>query len=59
MLEDSWLSPHFQVIGNRSTHFGLFDCSNGNSNSGSVKDISQLATATSSSCGTGGGCCWY
>lgn len=22
----SWLSPHFQVTGNRSVHYGLFDC---------------------------------
>lgn len=22
----SWLSPHFQIIGDRSVHYGLFDC---------------------------------
>ena len=27
MLEDSWLSKHFKVVGDRSVHFGLFDCS--------------------------------
>ncbi|KAK9806764.1 hypothetical protein WJX72_001784 [[Myrmecia] bisecta] len=23
----SWLAPHFQVVGDRSVHYGLFDCS--------------------------------
>lgn len=26
MVGDSWLSKHFKVQGNRTTHFGLFDC---------------------------------
>ncbi len=27
MLGETWLAPHFDVLGNRNTHFGLFDCS--------------------------------
>jgi SAM-dependent methyltransferase len=26
MVEDSWLTKHFEVIGDRNTHYGLFDC---------------------------------
>jgi len=26
MVGESWLKPHFRITGDRSTHFGLFDC---------------------------------
>jgi SAM-dependent methyltransferase len=26
MVGDSWLAPHFKIVGDRSVHFGLFDC---------------------------------
>lgn len=26
MVGESWLSPHFDVIGSRDVHYGLFDC---------------------------------
>lgn len=29
MVGESWLAPHFEVVGDRSTHFGLFDCGDG------------------------------
>ena len=28
MLEETRFATHFQIIGDRSTHFGIFDCSN-------------------------------
>ena len=38
MVGDTWLKPHFKVIGDMSTHYGLFDCSpvNGISNGDNV-----------------------
>eukprot|EP01026_Neomeris_dumetosa_P019877 TRINITY_DN1801_c0_g1_i2.p1 TRINITY_DN1801_c0_g1~~TRINITY_DN1801_c0_g1_i2.p1 ORF type:complete len:415 (-),score=47.41 TRINITY_DN1801_c0_g1_i2:372-1616(-) len=47
----SWLSPHFEVIGDRSVHYGLFDC---NSSSKIVSDnpASNIQTSPSD-----GGCC--
>lgn len=27
MVGESWLRPHFEVVGNTTTHYGLFDCS--------------------------------
>ena len=44
MVGESWLGKHFQVIGDRSTHYGLFDCSSGGG--GGLKDESG-----------GAGCC--
>ena len=26
MLEDTWLGSYFDVVGDRETHYGLFDC---------------------------------
>ena len=26
MVGDSWLGKHFKVVGDRSVHYGLFDC---------------------------------
>eukprot|EP00455_Lapot_gusevi_P052496 TRINITY_DN7992_c0_g1_i2.p1 TRINITY_DN7992_c0_g1~~TRINITY_DN7992_c0_g1_i2.p1 ORF type:complete len:185 (-),score=37.31 TRINITY_DN7992_c0_g1_i2:6-509(-) len=35
MLADSWLGPHFLIEGDRSIHYGLFDCTpSGSPNSG-------------------------
>lgn len=34
MVSESWLATHFQVIGNRDVHFGLFDCSGPASSAG-------------------------
>eukprot|EP01064_Diplonema_japonicum_P013835 TRINITY_DN2137_c2_g6_i1.p1 TRINITY_DN2137_c2_g6~~TRINITY_DN2137_c2_g6_i1.p1 ORF type:complete len:507 (+),score=144.54 TRINITY_DN2137_c2_g6_i1:59-1579(+) len=41
----SWLSPHFEIVGDRSVHYGLFDCS-------PVASASSSAPAPSP-----GGCC--
>eukprot|EP00899_Mesostigma_viride_P027361 jgi/Mesvir1/780/Mv17379-RA.1 len=46
MLENSWLRPHFKVIGDRSVHYGLFDCS----------PTAPKAQAVAAACGPGG-CC--
>ena len=26
MCGASWLAPHFEIIGDTNTHYGLFDC---------------------------------
>jgi hypothetical protein len=26
MVGDSWLSPHFKIVGDTKVHYGLFDC---------------------------------
>lgn len=26
MCGQSWLAPHFEVVGDTNTHYGLFDC---------------------------------
>eukprot|EP01060_Flectonema_neradi_P006976 TRINITY_DN1482_c1_g1_i1.p1 TRINITY_DN1482_c1_g1~~TRINITY_DN1482_c1_g1_i1.p1 ORF type:complete len:516 (+),score=99.79 TRINITY_DN1482_c1_g1_i1:69-1616(+) len=41
----SWLSPHFEIHGDRSTHFGLFDCG------------PSPVTAPAPSASAGGACC--
>jgi len=43
MVGESWLGPHFNLVGDRSVHFGLFDCS--------------PVTVTSGNGSTGGSCC--
>lgn len=43
MVGDSWLGKHFQVIGDRTTHYGLFDCA--------------PAPAAAGGGGDGGACC--
>lgn len=48
MVEETWLKPHFEVIGNRDVHFGLFDCS-----TPPVAVDGSADVAVSS----GGGCC--
>ena len=42
----SWLAKHFDVVGNRNTHFGLFDCS-----------PAPVAAAPDAPAGGGGGSC--
>eukprot|EP00470_Lotharella_oceanica_P008436 CAMPEP_0170179470 /NCGR_PEP_ID=MMETSP0040_2-20121228/17929_1 /TAXON_ID=641309 /ORGANISM="Lotharella oceanica, Strain CCMP622" /LENGTH=357 /DNA_ID=CAMNT_0010423583 /DNA_START=38 /DNA_END=1111 /DNA_ORIENTATION=- len=49
MVGETWLKPHFEVQGDRSTHFGLFDCS--------PVPSSGAATATEPAAAGGGGCC--
>lgn len=53
MLGETWLAPHFEVHGDRSVHYGLFDCNGGTANSMSA------AVEGGSACGpaSGGGCC--
>lgn len=49
MVEDSWLKPHFKVVGDRSHHFGLFPCGPGAAD--------PMAGVQAASCGPGGACC--
>lgn len=48
MVEDSWLKPHFKVVGDRSHHFGLFPCG---------PAPTAAAAVEASSCAPGGACC--
>lgn len=48
MVGDSWLGKHFQVTGDRSVHYGLFDCGD----SAGAVPCGPDAPAVS-----GGGCC--
>lgn len=48
MLTDTWLSKHFRVIGDRSVHFGVFECSTGSSSAPCVSD--NTANGKVSSC---------
>jgi arsenite methyltransferase len=34
MLQETRFAPHFEIIGDRNTHFGLFDCGDGQSSGG-------------------------
>jgi arsenite methyltransferase len=43
MLQETWLAKHFTVTGDRSTHFGLFDCS-------VAPPVIAVPTAQSGSC---------
>ena len=43
----SWLAPHFEVTGDRSVHYGLFDCGFG----------FDLTTPTAPPINTSGGSC--
>lgn len=47
MVGDSWLGKHFEVIGDRSTHYGLFACG----------PAPGAAAAPAADCGPGGACC--
>ena len=46
MLQETWLAKHFSLLGDRSTHFGLFDCAA----SPAAKTETQATRAP-------GGCC--
>jgi arsenite methyltransferase len=48
MVGDSWLGKHFDVVGNRDVHYGLFDCAP------AVASMPAPAAGTSAS---GGSCC--
>ncbi len=50
MLQETWLAKHFRVTGDRSTHFGLFDCSS------PPQQSAGTAAAEPSPCSTGA-CC--
>ena len=45
----SWLSPHFQVTGDRSKHYGLFPCG--------PTDTAGTSPTDPVACGPSGGCC--
>jgi arsenite methyltransferase len=45
MVGDSWLGKYFDVIGDRSTHYGLFDCGEG------------LSAGDAAGAASGGGAC--
>lgn len=49
MLGETWLAPHFEVIGDRSVHYGLFDCG--------PPPVAAPAASSSSSAPSGGACC--
>mmetsp|Transcript_4909 Transcript_4909/g.8981 ORF Transcript_4909/g.8981 Transcript_4909/m.8981 type:complete len:373 (-) Transcript_4909:121-1239(-) len=46
MVGETWLGKHFEIVGDRSTHFGLFDCAPLPEAGGSTEQASA-----------GGGCC--
>eukprot|EP00041_Stephanoeca_diplocostata_P032412 m.1037392 g.1037392 ORF g.1037392 m.1037392 type:complete len:427 (+) comp24143_c0_seq9:2498-3778(+) len=48
MVGDSWLRPHFNVVGDRSHHYGLFACG---------PEPATPSPASQNSAPTGGGCC--
>lgn len=47
MVGDSWLGQHFKVVGDRSVHYGLFDCGT----------PAAPQVAASEPVASGGGCC--
>ena len=54
MVGESWLGRYFDIIGDRSTHFGLFDCSS--------PAPTQSGGGAAAACGptldgVGGACC--
>lgn len=49
MVGDSWLGQHFKVTGDRSVHYGLFDCGVGTDTAVCADDGAANAS--------GGGCC--
>eukprot|EP01102_Stenamoeba_stenopodia_P005155 TRINITY_DN15665_c0_g1_i1.p1 TRINITY_DN15665_c0_g1~~TRINITY_DN15665_c0_g1_i1.p1 ORF type:complete len:385 (-),score=65.17 TRINITY_DN15665_c0_g1_i1:37-1137(-) len=51
MLSETWLKPHFQVVGSRDVHYGLFDCGSTNPTPPSTN------SSSSSSCSSSGSCC--
>lgn len=55
LSEPSWLAKHFTVTGDRSRHFGLFDCGTGGG-AAAAAPAAGAAAAASSGSGGGGGC---
>ena len=53
MVSESWLKKHFQVLGDRSTHFGEFDCRSGKTNQESSNSSKSMAANESGK----GSCC--
>ncbi|KAG2439076.1 hypothetical protein HYH02_006603 [Chlamydomonas schloesseri] len=53
MVGETWLAPHFTIIGDRAVHFGQFDCSGPKTTTGAGGSPSNSAGA----CGPGGACC--
>lgn len=51
MVGESWLKPHFQILGDRAVHYGQFDCSPAASSAPSAS-----TSASAGACGPGG-CC--
>lgn len=47
MVGESWLGKHFVVTGDRTTHFGLFDCA----------PAAPSGAAAAGGCAPGGACC--
>jgi len=45
MVSETWLAPHFDVTGDRSFHYGLFDCA------------PAIVAPAAASADSGGGCC--
>jgi len=52
MVGDSWLAKHFEVIGTRDVHYGLFDCS-----SPSMADATSGSIDCGPPSGQAGACC--
>lgn len=50
MVGESWLAPHFDIIGDRSTHYGLFDCD------ATTQKVAPDSSGSGGACG-GGACC--
>ena len=49
MVQDSWLGQHFEVVGDTSVHYGLFEC---------APPPASAATNESDPAASGsGGCC--
>ena len=52
MVGESWLGDHFDIVGDRSIHYGLFDCAPAPAAAAAAVDNGALAAAAA-----GGGCC--
>lgn len=49
LSKPSWLAPYFEIIGDRSVHYGMFDCSKGGS-SQRCETNSDASSCSGSSC---------
>ncbi|KAG2375320.1 hypothetical protein C9374_009943 [Naegleria lovaniensis] len=53
LSKPSWLAPYFEIIGDRSVHYGMFDCSKGSSSQSSTcsdTDCNSSSCSSSSCC---------